>query len=359
MAAGGPAIAAEPAGLDAIARRAGLRFGSELLARELADRDYAALFLAECGVMTPGWEAKWDHSEPSPGRFDFAPLDRLLDFAAAHALEVRLHTLMWGLAMPPWLLAALRNASRAEATSVLVRHVAALAGHARGRVFAWDVANEVSDPVWHRGPEGLTLSPWRRALGPECVRIAFEAAREADPRARLFLNEDGLEWRGGRFDDKRATYLRLIEGWRRAGVPIDGFGLQTHLGAEFDFDERAYRDFLRALAGFGLEIHLTELDIRDRAWPANVAVRDRLGAALAERVLAVALDELAVTTVVTWGLSDRFTYQTNDPQFARADGRAPRALPYDAMLRPTAMRDAIARAFANAPDRRRAQAASL
>ena len=352
--AAAPALAAPaPAtpGLNALASARGLRFGSELLASELDDTSYAALFASQCGVLTPGWEAKWDHTEPEPGRFDLEPLDALLHFAAQHRMEVRMHTLVWGLAMPPWLRDTLRFGTPAEARAALDRHVAILVGHTRGRAFCWDVANEVSDPVWHRGPEGLTFSPWRRALGADYVPLAFESARAADPGARLFLNEDGLEWQGARFDDKRATYLRLIEGWLRAGVPIDGFGLQTHLSADFPLDETAYRDFLRALAGFGLELHLTELDLRDRDLPGDVATRDRWGAALARRVLDVALDEPAVTTVVTWGLSDRHTYQNTDPQFARPDGLKPRALPYDDALRPTAIRDAIAGALAAAPPR--------
>jgi endo-1,4-beta-xylanase len=339
-------------GLDRIARTRGLRFGSELLAGELgADPAYAAMFAQQCGVMTPGWEAKWDHAEPQPGRFELGPLDALLGFARAHAMQVRMHTLVWGLAMPDWLQAELRARNARAARAALEQHVATLVGHTRGRVACWDVANEVSDPVWHRGPEGLTLSPWRQALGPDYVRLAFELTREADPQARLFLNEDGLEWRGARFDDKRATYLRLIEGWKRSGVPIDGFGLQTHLGSTFDLDEAAYRRFLRELAGFGLEIHLTELDVRDRDMPADIAARDRLGAALVRRVLDTALDEPAVTTVVTWGLTDRHSYLNDDPQFRRADGLPPRGLPYDRDLRPTPMRAAIARALAAAPVR--------
>ena len=337
-------------GLDRIARSRGLRFGSELLAREIAgDPAYGALVAAQCGVITPGWEAKWDHSEPLPGQFDLAPLDALLGFARAHAMGVRMHTLVWGLAMPRWLQADLRGGDARTARAALARHIAVLVGHTRGLVACWDVVNEASDPVWHRGPEGLTLSPWRQALGPDYVRLAFELTHEADPNARLFVNEDGLEWRGARFDDKRATYLRLLERWKRAGVPIDGFGLQTHLSRTFDVDDVAYRRFLRELAGLGLEIHLTELDVRDRNLPADIPTRDRLAAALVRRVLDTALDEPAVTTVVTWGLTDRHSYLNDDPQFRRADALPARGLPYDLDLQPTPMRAAIASALAAAP----------
>ena len=353
-----PLDAVQP-GLRCLPQRSGRAFGSELLASELSDSRYAALFAAECGVMTPGFEAKWDHTETAPGQFDTRPLDALLDFAERHAIAARMHTLVWGLAMPPWLRSTLRWGTAQEARAALERHITVLVGHTRGRALCWDVANEVSDPVWHRGPEGLTLSPWRQALGADYVPLAFRLARAADPSARLFLNEDGLEWRGARFDDKRATYLRLIERWKRAGVPIDGFGLQTHLSDAYPLDDAAYRLFLRELAGFGLEIHLTELDVRDRDMPADPGVRDRLGAALVGRVLDSALDEPAVTTIVTWGLTNRFTYQANDPQFARPDGLPPRALPYDDQMRPTAIRTAIARAFAAAPVRSKGRSAAV
>ncbi len=352
-----PRAAASPddPSLALLASRRGLRFGSEALDREIAgDADYRALFVRECAALTPGFEAKWDHVEPSPGGFDFAPLDRLVAFGAAHGMAIRMHTLVWGLAMPPWLAAQLRHGTASDAAAALGRHVAAVCGRYRGRVASWDVCNELSDPLWHRGPEGLTLTPWRRALGPDLVPIAFALARAADPHALLMVNEDGLEWRGARFDAKRATYLRLVEGWCRAGVPIGGFGLQTHLNTRDAVDEDAYRQFLATLAGFGLELHLTELDVRDPDGSPDPAIRDRVAADLVRRVLDVALDEPAITTVMTWGLSDRYSYQNDDPAFARLDGLPARPLPFDADLRPTPMRDAIARALAAAPPRRAA-----
>lgn len=349
----GPALVgrADPAvpTLRSLAAARGLAFGAEILSRELAtDPAYRSLFAAQCAILVPGFEAKWDQVEPRPGEYVWGPLDRIVDFAEANAIAVRMHTLVWALAMPPWLQALLRSGDAGAARAALEAHVASVCGRYRGRVAAWDVVNEASDPVWHRGPEGLTLSPWRRALGPDYVPIAFAAARAADPGARLFLNEDGLEYAGARFNDKRATYVRLVEGWLRDGVPIEGFGLQTHLHPDLPLDLPAYRRFLATLAGFGLELHLTELDVRDRTLPADPATRDRIAAALVRRVLDTALDEPAVTTIVTWGLTDRYSYQLADPAFRRPDGLPNRGLPWDAALRPTPIHDAIAAAILGA-----------
>ena len=353
---GARAAAASTPTLRGIAASRGLLFGSELEGVELADAAYGRFFASECAILVPGREAKFDATEPAPGVFSFARLDRIADYAAAHRIALRLHTIVWGLAEPPWLRPALDDTDRNGAAALLARHIGTVMGRYRGRVLAWDVANEVSDPLWHRGPEGLTLTPWRKALGPDLIPLAFSLAREADPSAKLFLNEDGLEYRGQRFDEKRATYLRLLAGWKRAGVPIDGFGIQAHLDPTLPLDMESYRRFLHELAGLGLELHLTEFDVRDRALPAPLAARDAAIASLAGTVLDTALDERAVTAVLSWGLTTRRSYQNTDREFARADGAPTRGLPFDAALKPTKLRDAIAAALAAAPLRGEAAA---
>jgi endo-1,4-beta-xylanase len=350
LAAGGTARA-DAVSLRAAASARGITYGSEVLQGELAGSgDYARFVGQECAAIVPGWEAKWDHVEPQPGQFAFEPLDWLVDFAAAHGQRVRMHNLIWGLAMPPWLKAALASGQE-PARQALERHIAAVVGRYRGRAYCWDVGNEVTDPLWSRGPEGLTRTPWRKALGADCIPLAFQLAHAADPGAKLFLNDDGLEYRGAHGDEKRATYLRLIEGWMRAGMPIHGFGLEAHLDPRQPFAEREYRAFLAALAGFGLELHVTELDITEHSLPADVTVRDRAVADLCRRYLDTALDERAVRFVLTWGLSDRFTYQNKDPETRRADGLPCRPLPFDEQLQPTPMFAALAQAFTHAPSR--------
>jgi endo-1,4-beta-xylanase len=108
------------------------------------------------------------------------------------------------------------------------------------------------------------------------------------------------------------------------------------------------------LAGLGLIIQITELDVTDENAPADEAVRDRLVADTYARFLDTALDETAVKMVVTWGLSDRHSWivrrETHESKW-RSDGLSPRPLPFDANLRPKPACEAIARAFAHAPSR--------
>jgi GH35 family endo-1,4-beta-xylanase len=66
----------------------------------------------------------------------------------------------------------------AELKSVLEKHVTTEVGRYKGKIYAWDVANEIFDESGN-----FRASPWnRRDKGinmDEMVKIAFEAARKA------------------------------------------------------------------------------------------------------------------------------------------------------------------------------------
>src|SRR4029077_15192782 len=115
----------------------------------------------------------------------------------------------------------------------------------------------------------------------------------------------------------------------------DVVGIQAHLACAGGppFSAARLRRFLAEVAGLGLTIQITELDVTNEAAQPNQAVRDRLVADTYSRFLDVALDEPAVKMVVTWGLSDRHSWivrqETNEAKW-RNDGAQSRPLPFDA-----------------------------
>ena len=81
------------------------------------------------------------------------------------------------------------------------------------------------------------------------------------------------------------------------------------------------------VADLGLAIEITELDVDDRAYPADIAQRDAAVAAFVKRYLDVVLDEPAVLNVLTWGYADGASWYDHSER-ARGDGLPNRGLPY-------------------------------
>jgi endo-1,4-beta-xylanase len=321
--------------LRATASARGILYGSTIATGQVvADDDFTALARRECAALVTENELKWGNICDAPGEYDFAPADTIVDFATANDIAMRAHTLLWYYRTPRWF-RELPDAATAERE--MLRHIAMVAGRYRGRIRIWDVVNEPIEPA-HGRADGLRGAIFVEKVGAHYLELAFHAAREADPTARLLLNEYGIEYDSPADDTKRRVVLRHLERLKRAGVPVEMLGVQGHLeiGAK-PFSARKLRGFIAAVADLGIEIAVTELDVVDAAAPGDIARRDRMVADEYRRFLEIMLDEKAVRTVFTWGLSDRHSWivrRESGENTWRADGMAPRPLPFDAALAP-------------------------
>jgi hypothetical protein len=74
------------------------------------------------------------------------------------------------------------------------------------------------------------------------------------------------------------------------------------------FNAKKLRSFLADVASLGLKILITELDVVDQELTSDPIARDRIIAGLYEDYLNIVLDERAVIAVLTWGLSEKYTW---------------------------------------------------
>jgi endo-1,4-beta-xylanase len=252
--------------LRALADRAGVRFGSAVMVRDMRrDPRYSPLLAREFNSVTPFVEMKWGTIHPERDRYDFSQADELVAFAAAHGMRVRGHALVYGQAVdPPNPEYVARTAEPAALRRLMASHIVTVMRRYAGRVTAWDVVNEPL--AWKASAadgEGLAKHVFSTTLGPGYIGEALRLAREADSQAQLFVNEFGTLEPG----ERQERLFRLVQRLREEGVPLDAVGFQGHVVPLIGGPGPTRAEMeaaLRRFAALGLAVEVTELNVFTR-----------------------------------------------------------------------------------------------
>lgn len=344
--------------LDALAQRSGRRFGSAVGAGSprqrggaLADPRYREILVREAGVLVPENELKWAWIRPSATSFDFGDFDPILAFAEQHDMGMRGHTLFWVPSQwyPRWLTEHDFGPQPARAAeAMLTEHVRTVARRYADRIYSYDVVNEAVQPETGQIRDTVVT----RAMGGEAMLdLLFHTARAEAPNAELVYN-DYMSWELTAEDPTHMQgVLRLLEGFRRRGTPVDTLGIQSHIRILKDLpiaqivreSEGPWRRFLDEVVAMGYRLVITEFDVNDKRAPDDIVVRDRMVADYARAYLDQMLSYEQLGDVLAWGMVDRYSWLTGfDP---RPDRSIKRGTPYDSDYRPKPLRDAIADSF--------------
>ena len=346
-----PSIAQDaPASLTDAARLSGRFFGAAVRPEWLGDT--SALrdsLLANCACFTPELHLKWNSLEPHKGQFNYGPMDKLLDSANNQKVFVRGHTLIWEQSTPKWALAEL---SSRQDWNIISDHFSRTLSRYGKTVKEWDVINEPIDTI--AGVDGLRRTAFFDAFGPSYIRRALEEARDHAPDAHLLINDFGFEYNNSTDSDRRQAFLALMKDLVRTGAPINGVGLQAHLDLnKGNLAKHDIVEFIRNISDLGLSITISELDVKESDTSAPLATRDQRVADEVERYLDIVLTEPAVRGIVTWGLSDRYSWLSNEDGTASATSksgvRENRGLPYDRAYRTKPMYWAILKRLRTSP----------
>jgi endo-1,4-beta-xylanase len=317
-----------------------VRMGAAVDTADIAnDAAYAALLAQQYDMIEAENEMKWAAVEPAEGVFRFAAGNTLASFAQAHGMKLRGHNLCWHSYNPRWLAKGAFTPS--QLSKLLETYITTVAGHFKGKVFAWDVVNEavadngggLRDSIWYNKP-GIGVT------GPGYIDQAFRWAHAADPDAVLFYNDYDVE--DPTNNPKSDAMYSLVKGMLARGVPIGGVGLQLHIAAGGKFSAAGLDANIARLIALGLQVQFTELDVRIPVDASGNASAGDL-AAQAQRyrdVVAVCIKYPACTAIQTWGFTDKHSWI---PQFYKGYGAA---LPFDKNYQPKPAYASMLRALA-------------
>jgi endo-1,4-beta-xylanase len=285
--------------LRKLAGRADLLIGTAVNTSALADDTaYRKSTAKEFSSVTAENVMKWEAVEPERGVYDWSEADDLIRFAHDNGQAVRGHTLVWHSQLPTWLTSGVADGSidSDELRAILKNHITTQVKHFKGKIYQWDVVNEVFE-------EDGTLrnSIWLQKLGPSYIADAFRWAHEADPKAKLFVNDYNVEG----INAKSTAYYELAKQLRAEGVPVQGFGIQGHLGIQYGFPGNVAAN-LKRFDDLGLETAFTEVDVR-----MILPVDDTKLARQADdyrRLLDACLATAGCKSFTVWGHTDKYSW---------------------------------------------------
>jgi endo-1,4-beta-xylanase len=291
--------------------------GAAAASAHLAETEYANILGSEFSQLQAENEMKFGVIHPRPDTdphpYDFSGADALVAFAQAHHMVVRGHTLVWHNQIPEWITKGTNTSS--QLANILHGHIDTMLTRYGSKVYAWDVVNEAFNDdgsmrhtIWYDQP-GIGAGS-----GTAYIEQVLRWAHAADPKARLFYNDYDAE----EVNKKSDAIYAMARDFKKRGVPLDGIGFQAHISLKFEDPAKlvSFARNLQRFADLGLELHITELDIRlGNSSPAALAAQARLYG----EITALCVQQSSCKLLQTWGFTDKHSWI---PSFYKGQGWA-------------------------------------
>lgn len=278
-------------------RRQDFDFGAAIAAGPIVSDPKYREILGEYDSISTENIAKWQFIHPEKDVYNFSDMDAIVALATAGHYKIHGHALIFSEANPKWIQDLRGDKTALEQAAI--SHIQTVVGRYKGKVSSWDVINEpLADYGTESGISGLRKNIWYETLGENYIETMLRTAHAADPNAKLWINDFGMESDDARFE----TMLRLATTLKQKGVPLDGIGFQSHIDthdtntADENIDESKLHDRIRRLDAVGLKTRFSELDISNET-----------EYQIPSQFIRACLGEKACVGVTTWGITDRYS----------------------------------------------------
>ncbi|KAJ9610780.1 hypothetical protein H2200_005557 [Cladophialophora chaetospira] len=211
------------------------------------------------GQITPANAMKFVSTEPEQNVFNYTGGDIDVAIAKDHGKYLRCHNLVWQNGqLSDFVING--NWSADELSAIMKNHIDNVVGHFGSNCYSWDVVNEALNDV----NGSFAPSVWYDTLGPEYFFLAFQYAQEAvaalpaGPKPKLYYNDYNIESPG----TKATAAENLIKELQARNIQIDGVGLESHFIVGNTPSRANMTAQKQAFVALGLEVAITELDVR-------------------------------------------------------------------------------------------------
>ncbi|WP_336774442.1 fibronectin type III domain-containing protein [Paenibacillus sp. MMO-58] len=232
-------------------------------------------------------EMKWPWWES-----DKAKAVQAYNWLGQNGFSIRGHNLLWDNAsrLPADIPGLLED--KEQLATRIENHIHETAGYFRNRVQDWDVLNE---PVLNH----LIRDKYGDAFAAEW----FKEAKEADPNAKLFVNETQIL---GVDAPVIESFSNILSSLKEQGAPIDGVGIQAHFGST-PVSPMAFYNQVSHFAQYAPEVAITEFDMN--------SPREDVQGKFTRDLLIAMFSHPNVTSFTMWGFWDGAHWQNNAPLF--------------------------------------------
>ena len=250
----------------------------------------------------------WEEGASNTGGWRRQYVEDAMQWLSQRHFDVRGHNMVWGTwrYIPP----EVRN-SEGDPKALeekIESRINDVGGTMKGQLAEWDVVNE---PVPDRDLTNL--------LGEQAPVTWYKVARQADPKALLFVNDYPSPDSAGHLE----SYDKTIQFLLQNGAPLGGIGLQGHVGSS-PWSIPALLQALDKLGAHGLPVEITEYDtdIRD----------EQLDAQFLTDFLTAVFSHPSVNGFLMWGFWDGAQWNSRAPIFNKDWTEKPSGQAYEKLV---------------------------
>ena len=293
--------------LKELAARHGVALGNFAILNHMHDPPYRNILTTQFDFVladnTPNWYFTDGGLRPSETSYNFKQMDEVVAYAQTHSMPIEAHHLLWG--EDKWLPEWLKNGhyTKEKLTGIMHDHIRTVVGRYKGKIRQWSVVNE----AFTRGQHVNGLSDWwadHTGGDTDYIDQAFISARQADPQAKLILNDFNNE----QFNPVSEAMYTYIKDAKARGVPIDGIGMQMHIDGTHAPDKVEVIANMQRFADLDIDVYVTEFDVNMSAVPADNTTKDKIAGDIYYNMMRACIESKVCHSFALLGITDKETW---------------------------------------------------